>query len=80
MLKISYENVTENVTDYFGCAKGAQIHNNFRREKEMKKKWNWYDAFEEKCAKYEQAHNCKVIRLNDGEGVITDNSSITIVK
>ena len=38
MLKISYENVTENVTDYFGCAKGALIHNNFRREKEMKKK------------------------------------------
>ena len=38
-----------------------------------------YDAFEEKCAKYEQAHNCKIIRLNDGEGVITDNSSITIV-
>ena len=39
-----------------------------------------YNAFEEKCARYEQKYNCKVIRLNDGEGVIIDKKDVITIK
>jgi len=39
-----------------------------------------YDGFEEKCLQFESANNCKVIRLNDGEGVIINNSYVNIIK
>ena len=39
-----------------------------------------YDAFEEKCAQYELEFHCKVIRLNDGEGVIVDKNNVNIIK
>ncbi|MDY4192537.1 MAG: Type 1 glutamine amidotransferase-like domain-containing protein [Oscillospiraceae bacterium] len=29
-----------------------------------------YDHFEERCCEYEKQYECKVIRLNDGEGII----------
>lgn len=29
-----------------------------------------YDRFEERCQNFEQMNNCKVIRLNDGEGIV----------
>ncbi len=39
-----------------------------------------YDDFEEKCLKYEFINDCRVIRLNDGEGIISDNAHINIIK
>lgn len=33
-----------------------------------------FDRFEERCQKYEQARNVKVIRLNDGDGFCIDNA------
>ena len=33
-----------------------------------------FDRFEERCQKYEQAHNVKVIRLNDGDGLCINNA------
>ena len=41
---------------------------------------NRYERFEEKCALYEQANECNVIRLNDGEGVFICEPDITIVR
>ena len=41
---------------------------------------NKYTAFEERCSQYEHAINRKVIRLNDGEGVIIDKSDVNIIK
>ena len=38
-----------------------------------------YDAFEEKCARYECDLNCNVIRLNDGEGVIINKNDIMVI-
>ena len=39
-----------------------------------------YNDFEEQCLQYEQTNNCKVIRLDDGEGVSLENGSINIIK
>ena len=39
-----------------------------------------YERFEEKCAEFETANNCNVIRLNDGEGVIIDHKNVQIIK
>ncbi len=37
-----------------------------------------FDRFEEKCRMYEQEHSVEVIRLNDGEGVFIEGSTIDI--
>ena len=39
-----------------------------------------YAAFEEKCSEYEKKLNCKVIRLNDGEGIIIEENNTDIIK
>lgn len=39
-----------------------------------------FDRFEEKCRIYEKEHSVQVIRLNDGEGVFIDGSSIEICR
>lgn len=41
---------------------------------------NRYDRFEEKCALYEQENACSVLRLNDGEGVLINETDVTIVR
>ena len=38
-----------------------------------------YVNFEERCLEYELANNCKVVRLNDGEGIIIENEQVNIV-
>jgi dipeptidase E len=40
---------------------------------------NKYDKFEEKCSQYEKKNNCKVISLNDGEGIFVDEYEVNIV-
>ena len=35
-----------------------------------------FEQFEEKCSAYEKEHNTKVIRLNDGDGVIVDSEEV----
>ena len=37
-----------------------------------------FDRFEEKCRMYEKEHSVEVIRLNDGEGVFIEGSTIEI--
>lgn len=39
-----------------------------------------YDQFEEKCLQYEQENKCRVIRLNDGEGIFIDGFDVTVVR
>ena len=39
-----------------------------------------YDQFEEKCLQYEQENKCRVIRLNDGEGIFIDGVDVTVVR
>lgn len=39
-----------------------------------------YDQFEEKCLRYEQENKCRVIRLNDGEGIFIDGFDVTVVR
>lgn len=41
---------------------------------------NRYDAFEEKCSKYEKESRSTVIRLNDGEGLFIDEKNSFIVR
>ena len=41
---------------------------------------NRYENFEEKCSEYEQRKGCRIIRLNDGEGIFVSEESVTIVK
>ncbi len=41
---------------------------------------NRYDAFEERCSKYEKESRSTVIRLNDGEGVFIDENNSFIVR
>ena len=41
---------------------------------------NRYDRFEETCSQYERENGCRVIRLNDGEGIFVNGSEVTIVK
>ena len=38
-----------------------------------------YDDFEERCLQYERANNCKVIRINDGEGIIVEDVNRKII-
>ena len=39
-----------------------------------------YQSFEQTCLQYEQETDCKVIRLNDGEGVILQNREILVIR
>ena len=39
---------------------------------------NRFDRFEEKCRIYEKEHSVEVIRLNDGEGVFIEGSTVEI--
>ncbi|MBO5939042.1 MAG: Type 1 glutamine amidotransferase-like domain-containing protein [Clostridia bacterium] len=39
-----------------------------------------YNGFEEKCLQYEYFNKCEVIRLNDGEGVIIQDSYVNVIK
>lgn len=39
-----------------------------------------FELFEEKCRAYEEKHNVKVIRINDGEGVIVDAEETIICR
>ena len=41
---------------------------------------NRYEGFEEKCALYEQENDCSVIRINDGEGVLINETDVTVVR
>lgn len=38
-----------------------------------------FEHFEEKCCIYEKAHNVKVIRINDGDGVFINGQEICIL-
>ena len=38
-----------------------------------------FEHFEEKCIEYEKAYNVKVIRINDGDGVIVDADEVYVV-
>ncbi len=40
---------------------------------------NRFEHFEEKCYNYEENHNIKVIRINDGEGVFINNEEVKIL-
>ena len=40
-------------------------------------RFNW---FEDRCQKYEQTHNVKVVRLNDGDGLCIDHAAQTLVR
>ena len=37
-----------------------------------------FERFEERCHAYEEKHNIKVIRLNDGDGVIIDGEKMIV--
>ena len=39
-----------------------------------------FDRFEETCAHYEEEHHTRVIRINDGEGVLIDGDKIDICR
>lgn len=39
-----------------------------------------FEAFEERCVTYEKRNKVKVIRLNDGEGVLIDNEEKNIIQ
>lgn len=39
-----------------------------------------FERFEERCQNYEQAHNAKVIRLNDGDGLCIDHAAQELVR
>lgn len=39
-----------------------------------------FDKLEDICKAYEQDHNCSVVRLNDGDGIIIDNGIETLIK
>jgi dipeptidase E len=39
-----------------------------------------FTGLEEICKAYEQAHNCSIVRLNDGDGIIIDNGIETLIK
>jgi len=38
-----------------------------------------FEKFEEKCCLYEKEHNVKVIRINDGDGVVIDGDEIELI-
>lgn len=39
-----------------------------------------FERFEEKCCDYEEKNNTKVIRINDGDGVIIDGKEIIVCR
>lgn len=39
-----------------------------------------YVNFEQRCLEYERANNCRIVRLNDGEGIIIENERVNIIK
>ena len=39
-----------------------------------------FDKLEDICKAYEQEHNCTVVRLNDGDGIIIENGIETLIK
>ena len=39
-----------------------------------------FEQFEEKCCVYEEKHNVKVIRINDGDGVIIDGEEVVVCR
>ncbi len=41
---------------------------------------NRFDRFEERCQEYEEKNNIKVVRLNDGEGIILTNEVIYVME
>ncbi len=38
-----------------------------------------FESLEEKCSNYEKTNDCKVIRLNDGDGVIVNNGCMNLI-
>lgn len=38
-----------------------------------------FDRLENICKAYEQEHNCSIVRLNDGDGIIIENGIETII-
>lgn len=38
-----------------------------------------FTGLEEMCKAYEQEHNCSIVRLNDGDGIIIENGIETII-
>lgn len=38
-----------------------------------------YNRFEERCHEYEIKNACKVIRINDGEGVLVENNVVSFI-
>ncbi|MBR3592006.1 MAG: Type 1 glutamine amidotransferase-like domain-containing protein [Clostridia bacterium] len=39
-----------------------------------------FDKLEDICQAYEQEHNCSIVRLDDGDGIIIDNGIETLIK
>ncbi len=39
-----------------------------------------FDKLEDICKVYEQKHNCSIVRLNDGDGIIIENGIETLIK
>lgn len=39
-----------------------------------------FTGLEEMCNAYEQEHNCSIVRLDDGDGIIIDNGIETLIK
>ena len=39
-----------------------------------------FTGLEEMCNTYEQEHNCSIVRLDDGDGIIIDNGLETLIK
>lgn len=39
-----------------------------------------FTGLEEMCNTYEQEHNCSIVRLDDGDGIIIDNGIETLIK
>lgn len=38
-----------------------------------------FDRLEEKLSNYEKTNNCKVVRLNDGEGIVVNNNGVHLI-
>ena len=39
-----------------------------------------FERFEERCHAYEEKHNVKVIRINDGDGIFIDGEEISVCR
>ena len=39
-----------------------------------------FDKLEDICQAYEQEHNCSIVRLDDGDGIIIENGIETLIK